>query len=53
MFHSLLRKRAFPKCTRGEVDWSSPETLVVLILAVLLGVGLLLYVLYLKGKLIP
>lgn len=53
MFHSLLRKRIFPQRTRGEVDWSSPETLVILILAVLLGVGLLFYVLYLKGKLMP
>ncbi len=53
MSHSLLWKRIFPKRTRGEVDWSSPETLIIIILAVLLGFALIFYVLKLKGRLLP
>jgi len=41
------------KGKRAEVDWSSPETVVVIILCVLLGLVFLYYIWNLKGRLMP
>lgn len=38
---------------KAEVDWSSPETLVIIILVVLLGLAFIFYILKLKGRLLP
>ncbi|MBI2102860.1 hypothetical protein HYT55_03405 [Candidatus Woesearchaeota archaeon] len=53
MLHRSQWKPVFPKSTRGETDWSSPETLVIIILVVLLGLAFIFYVLKLKGRLLP
>jgi len=38
---------------KGEVDFSSPESIVIIILCILLGIALLYYVWTLKGRLMP
>lgn len=38
---------------RGDVDFSSPEAIVVIILCILLGLAFLYYIWTLKGRLMP
>ena len=45
-------KNFLPRGKRG-VDWAAPNTLVVIILAVLLGLAFLVYVWKLRGNLLP
>ncbi|MBI4151602.1 hypothetical protein HY496_01415 [Candidatus Woesearchaeota archaeon] len=53
MLHPPLWKRIFPANTRGEIDHPSPEFLIIIILAVLIGIAFILYVIKLKGRLLP
>lgn len=47
-----MKLNIFPKGKKGE-DWVSPSTLVIIILALLLGVAFLFLILKLGGKLAP
>ncbi len=38
---------------RGEVDWASPTTLVVIILAILLGIAFIWYITTVSGRIAP
>jgi len=49
----LLRGKFQIESRQGETDWTSPQMLVILILAVLLGLVFIFYVLKLKGRLLP
>ena len=35
---------------KGEVDWTSPETLVIIILSILLGLAFIYFVWHLRGQ---
>jgi len=41
------------KGKKGEVDWSSPETLVKILLAIILGLVVLYFIWMLRGKIMP
>lgn len=38
---------------KGDVDWSNPEFLVVVMLVILLGLALFFFIFKLRGKLTP
>jgi len=55
MKYAVLKKVAPPRMLKEKkaVDWASPQTLVVTILAILLGIGLLYAVWKLRGTIMP